>query len=260
MAGYQYHIGFITDCGNVRTQNQDSILIKKGRVGSEEFVMAAVADGMGGMESGELASRSIVAYLEGWWTKTLPCLMKERVSLEDIGDSLSYLIEDGNRHIRELAGKRGIKTGTTLSMVFLMENRFVLRHIGDSRIYLMENRRVRQLTKDHTWCQNEVDQGRMTQEESESHAMRHVLINALGGRDEVAIECLAGGLKSRAQLLLCSDGFYNYMPADSLAAFLCGKKTAQDRLNRAYEHIKETRADDNFSAVLIQTLKKGWLL
>lgn len=255
MAGIKYSVGYITDCGNVRMQNQDSVLIKKGSLVRDEFLLAAVADGMGGLEKGELASSEMISSLNEWWTGTLAGLLQNYVGMQAVSDSLSYAIEEGNRRVQELARQNEIRTGTTLSLLFLYRNQYVLKHIGDSRVYRICKNRADQLTRDHTWCQREMDRGLMTEGEAKNHSMRHVLVNAIGSSQVLEIDSLFGQIRNKELLLVCSDGFYNCFSYADLVRLSEIKGDSQDKLNRAFTMVKNTEAEDNFSAVLIQ--RKG---
>ncbi len=261
MGRYRYEVGCVTDKGNIRPMNQDSILAKKGRIGGKEFVLAVVADGMGGMDQGEMASSEITRGLNEWWNQSLPRLFwqlpsKEIIKLVD--DSLSVAIESCNSRILKMAEKDGIKTGSTLSMVFLYDGFFIMKQVGDSRIYLYEHKVLRQISKDQTWCQKEVDEGKLSPDQVRGHKMEHVLVNAIGHDYQLQIEGMEGPLNSSAQIILCSDGAYHFLKESQMQSILKDRKNCQRKAEEASEMIKQTKADDNFSIIIVRQEKRWW--
>ncbi|MDO4324708.1 MAG: protein phosphatase 2C domain-containing protein [bacterium] len=258
MARYRYEVEMMTDCGNVRPYNQDSLLCRKGSLNGDDFFLLAVADGMGGMERGELASSEIMNVLDGWWKNSLKIVLENGVQIEEVSSSLSYAIEAGNRRIRELAETEGIHTGTTLSLIFLYKEQYLMKHIGDSRIYCLREHAAYQISEDHTWCQQEVEKGNLSREEAEHHTMKHVLTNAIGGRESLRIDTKVGEFRKKDRIVLCTDGFYNYVSNKEIVKLLGGKEKPKRKLQKAFMAVKETTASDNISVILIQR-KRQWL-
>lgn len=257
MARYHYDVSGLTDRGNVRTQNQDSLLIKKGRYGGDDFLLLAVADGMGGMERGELASGEMMRILDEWWRGSLKGLWKDGFLWKEADKGLTFVIEEGNRRICSMAADEGIRSGTTLSLLFFYRDRYLLKHVGDSRIYRIGKKQAVQISEDHTWCQQEIKKGFLTKKEAEMHNLRHVLVNALGAGQTVRIDTVLDRVHSGDCFLICSDGFYQYLSEAELVQLMGGWGTAKAKLSLAFQRVKESEADDNLTAILIQ--RKGWL-
>lgn len=262
MARYEYDTGYVTDKGNVRSVNQDSILVKKGKLDKKEFILAAVADGMGGMDRGELASSEIMRGLNHWWTQALPgCFRKAKREelMEQISDSLSCAIEACNSRILFMAEADKIRTGSTLSVIFLFDGMFVMKQIGDSRVYLYEkDSSVRQLSRDQTWCQEEVEKGSLLPEEVQGHKMEHVLTNAVGHDYQLEIESAVGEMGTSAQMVLCSDGAYRFLDQENMREILRLKSSCQEKAQEALRRIKRTKADDNCSIIFIRQERRWW--
>lgn len=261
MGRYRYQIGCVTDKGNIRTINQDSILAKKGRIGGKEFVLAVVADGMGGMDRGEMASSEITRGLNRWWNQSLPRLFENPAVQEVmklVDDSLSYAIESCNSRILKMAQTDGIRTGSTLSMVFLYDGAFLTKQIGDSRIYIYEYKSLRQISKDQTWCQKEVDEGNLFPNQIRGHKMEHVLTNAVGHNYQLQIDGMDGIRDSSLQILLCSDGAYHFLEEAEMESILRTRKSCQEKANEAFKIVKQTKADDNFSVIIVKQEKRWW--
>ena len=257
MGKYTILIGYASDTGNVRTQNQDSLLIKRGSIENDDFLLVAVADGMGGMQSGEVASQMIMAELNDWWQTVLSELVTPSLDMEKVSSSLSAVIATANEKIYETGQESGARMGTTLSLLFGFQKDYLFKHIGDSRIYHYRNRKLSQITKDHTWVQQEIDRGVLSFQDSQNHRMKHVLTKALGVEPSVQIDEGWGQMTNNSQFLLCSDGFYQYIQKDELGQFLERKLDVQEKINCMMEQIKSSTADDNATGALIH-VKKSW--
>lgn len=233
-----------THAGNVRTVNQDRFLIKKDTSSTKQTVLIALADGMGGLADGEKASSLAMEALNLWWEKRNPT-----VALEQTSESLDAIIYEIHRQIYYLSAETGQQTGSTLSLLYIQDGKYLIKQIGDSRVYCLENKRIYQLTTDQTWCNFMIRTGKLTPSEAGQHRLRHALINALGVSSELEIATEQGNLRRGSIYLLCSDGFYNEAEWDTFV-FELAKMPLQRALSRAVEQILSGSASDNLTAVL----------
>lgn len=242
-------IGYITDIGNVRTENQDrlSVFMKKRMDG--DVVMCAVADGMGGTGDGSIASETTVQHLQRWWGEEMPSLLAQQHVYAVASDALDELLRNCNEVINEYAGQRQISTGTTLSLLFAFRGQMVIKHVGDTRIYLARGHEWIQLTRDHTWEQQEYQRGNDPHEDKDYEKKKNALINALGAGQECTIDTQMMQMSPDDKYLICSDGFYRYF--DLFGGMLLEDGRAQLMLEKAAGEIRHTRAVDNFTAVLL---------
>lgn len=252
---YHYEVGYVTDAGNVRAANQDSLLIRRGKIGSEEIAMLAVADGMGGLAHGEEASLLAVHTLNTWWNEQLPGLLAEGLAWRSLESSLSVAIDQIDWTLCSGSGEGRGKSGTTLTLAFLCGREYRLFQVGDSRCYRLSDGATEQITRDQTWCQQEMDAGRLSAEEAAVHPMRHVLVSTLGVSSGFTLERSAGKLDFDEGLLLCSDGFYAEMDAADFAGIGHGE-SVEAMLERARCTICAGTAEDNLTAVLVR-LNRG---
>lgn len=197
--------------GCVRSVNEDSFVVRG------DYGLWAVADGMGGHENGQWASRTIVeAFAE----------------LAPSGDFESDLtgargaIQTANERIRLEAEGRGKRMGSTVVMLMADGYRFACAWVGDSRAYRLRNRRLEQLTRDHTQVQDMVEQGLLTAAEAVGHPMSHVLSRAVGVEDTPIQEVVTGELESRDVFLLCSDGLSGVVSFEEIEAHLLASDPA----------------------------------
>ena len=247
MRNFRYRFGYITDPGNRRSSNQDSLLIRTGTCLGKECLLAAVADGMGGMQRGDWASCTAVSLLDRWWTERLPGFVGETLAWDALCDSLVVTLEEINWTICTDSQDKDGRAGTTMSLMFFHGNRYLLLHVGDSRIYRVGRGGAVQLTRDQTWCQQELDAGRMTPAEAAVHPMRHALISTLGVEPQFRLQREEGTVVSSNAFLLCSDGFYQEFDVRAW------KKVddPQPLLEQARDAVKQGPAGDNLTAVLI---------
>lgn len=252
---YHYEVGYVTHAGNVRAANQDSLLIRRGSLDGSELMLLAVADGMGGLAHGEEASLLAVKTLNTWWNEQLPGLLAEGLAWRSLESSLSVAIDQINWALCTDGGEGRGKSGTTLTLVFLYRREFCLLQVGDSRCYRLSGDAIEQLSRDQTWCQQELDAGRLTAEEAAVHPMRHVLVSTLGVTSGFTLDHSSGKLDFDDGLLLCSDGFYAEMDSADFAGFARGEGV-QEMLDRAQQTICCGTAEDNLTAVLVR-LNRG---
>ena len=259
MGKYRYDIGFVTDPGNVRSENQDSLIIRCGSMEQTDFALVAVADGMGGLAHGAEASTRAVQTLDQWWNEQLSDLLADGYDAAKLKNSLMVAVDRINYAIFADANAGGEKNGTTLTLAFLYQRQYLLMQVGDSRAYLLRGGKLRQLTKDQTWCRAEIDAGRLTEEKAATHPMRHVLISAIGVAEHYMLETQTGKLAPGEGLLLCSDGFYGEMNPD---CFRLEEKdaSAQTMLDAAAQQLRLGAAEDNLTGVLLRLERtRGWL-
>ena len=195
-----------SDVGLVRSNNQDS-----GYAGSHLLV---VADGMGGHAGGDVASSVAIGRLAALDSET---------PASDIVATLEESVLEANQEIlrraRDEPQLRGL--GTTITALLRAEGKFALAHIGDSRAYLLRDEETVQITKDHTFVQRLLDEGRLTEDEAERHPQRSVLMRVLGDVDadpELDLSLRAAHVGDR--WLLCSDGLSGLVSLDTIDATL----------------------------------------
>src|SRR5262245_57642147 len=193
-----------SDRGLIRDGNQDSVY-----AGPR---LLAVADGMGGMAAGDVASNIVIAAMAP---------LDEDVPGDALLDSLRSAVDTANQQLRDAVDANPAMEGmgTTLTAMLFSGSKFGTVHVGDSRAYLLRDGEFVQVTKDDTYVQMLVDEGRISPEEASSHPQRSLLTRALDGRDvdpEYAIRPAVSG----DRYLLCSDGLTAVVSAETIAETL----------------------------------------
>ena len=195
-----------SDVGLVRSNNQDS-----GYAGSHLLV---VADGMGGHAGGDVASSVAIGRL---------ARLDSETPASDIVATLEESVLEANQEIlrraRDEPQLRGL--GTTITALLRAEGKFALAHIGDSRAYLLRDEETVQVTKDHTFVQRLLDEGRLTEEEAERHPQRSVLMRVLGDVDaDPELDLSLRPAHTGDRWMLCSDGLSGLVSLDTIDATL----------------------------------------
>ena len=199
-------VGFASsDIGKAREINQDYYSIPKPEDRLQLFILA---DGMGGYNGGEIASSlattSAKSYIENNFDKIEH--NKEAI-LELIKNAIEYanmVVFEKSKQEPNLEGM-----GTTLDICFIYNNKVYVGHVGDSRIYRIRGEIIRKLTKDHSYVQQLVEDGKITREEAEHHPKKNMLLKALGCTAMVEPDLRARNIETGDILLMCSDGLTN---------------------------------------------------
>ncbi len=226
-----------SDVGLLRTGNEDS-----GYAGPRLLV---VADGMGGHAAGEVASAVTVEALAGL---DGPGPAPSDLDLEQ---ALSEAITSANQRIRALveADPRRAGMGTTVTALLWTGDGFELAHIGDSRAYLLRDGELRQLTHDHTYVQSLIDEGRLTEQERETHPARSLILQALGG-DDVVPDLELVPAQHGDRVLVCSDGLSGVVSGDTIRSVLAEQADPQAAADQLIDLAKQGGGPDNITAVI----------
>jgi PPM family protein phosphatase len=237
--------GAATDVGRMRTNNEDSYL--------SELPVAAVADGMGGHNAGEVASAIAIEELTA--LKGMGPWPNERAATDD----LKRAIVRANRRIREMAaGDRELNgMGTTLVAVLEDGDSVHLANVGDSRAYLLRQGELTQVTVDHTLVQELVDDGRLSPKDAERHPQRSMITRALGVDHEVEIDLFTYKLLPGDRLVLCSDGLSDVLKPPQIRNALLRVRDPQKAAERLVALAVEGGGPDNITVIVIDPEQAG---
>ena len=246
----------LTDVGRKRRHNEDAYLL------DVERGLFVVADGMGGHAAGEVASRitvesiqEFIAGTEEEHENTWPFGFNNRYSLE--GNRLTTAVEKANEKVmRAVQNRPELKgMGTTVVAALFDEDRVTLVHVGDSRAYLFRGRELKRLTDDHSWVQEQVNAGILSEDEAKSHPLKNVVTRALGGAAHVAVDLIEVPLTAGDRFLLCSDGLTGMVSDDEIIRHL-GSEDPPDRTVRSLIELANERGGiDNITAILVEVTK-----
>lgn len=250
-----YEITYHTDIGTTRKVNQDSAGIMVADTSNGPVCMALLCDGMGGIEMGEYASSYVVMTFMNWFEEELPKLLRSQCSLEQIGEQWKTLLIQQDCYLREYGETQKIKLGTTATCVLFWQGRYLLAQSGDSRLY-EAGRRLRQISRDQSKVQEQIDLGILTKEEARVHPKRNVLSDCIGGSRPSVPVCTYGRLKRKANYFLCSDGLVHEVSEPEISQYTNGvnhtvKNDLHDKLVEMTEIVKKRGETDNITAVAV---------
>jgi protein phosphatase len=242
--------GQASDPGKVRTNNEDSmasfIPSSRSQARSHGFLFV-VADGVGGMDLGEVASSTAVTVMAEEFGKAQPGAML--ISL------LPRLVQSANSavHDRTLAPEfRGKKMATTLVACALRHDQAIVSHVGDSRCYLVRSGTARQITQDHTWVNEQRKLGLISAAEIAESESRHVLIRSLGPEMFVSPDTTAITLQPDDVLVLCSDGLHDELKPEEMAEIVSQHKNIEEIANELVARAVQIDGNDNTTAQVIR--------
>ncbi len=236
-----------------RLTNEDNYGVRQQQLSdSESLIMGVVADGMGGMAQGEVASKiAVKTILE----EPIP---QELLAEKSRADWLISLFQKANESIANTI-KGG---GTTLSLVLAIADRLMVAHVGDSRIYLIRQGKIKQLSEDHSLVAMMVASGQITQEESLEHPDRNVLTKSLGSKRRLSdgyvqdlrriTDKLSMTLEDGDILLLCSDGVWDLVSTKELAEMFISPQSLQSAVDKTIDKVLEKGASDNATLLALQ--------
>ncbi|QDV33415.1 PP2C family protein-serine/threonine phosphatase [Tautonia plasticadhaerens] len=261
-----------TDVGRVRKNNEDHFLVSRLRrvvevestnldpflippMHEEVGHLFAIADGMGGMASGEEASRlaissglELVRESARWHLD-----FSDPAEIDDLMTTCRRYIRQINRRVYEHASTNAAMEGmgTTLTVAYSVGLRLFVIHVGDSRIYLAHGGYLQQLTRDHTVAQDLATTGKITQAEVKSHRMRNVLTNYIGSpSDGIEAELHRLDLADGDRLLLCSDGLTDLVDDARISSILAGESAPQAACDRLIDSALRAGGRDNVTVIV----------
>lgn len=224
-----------SDTGRQRRANEDSLFVR-----TPLFV---VADGMGGAQAGEVASRlAAEAFAGGLPDEGTP------------GQRLAARVLDANRRIFELSqeDREHAGMGTTLTAAYLDGDELALAHVGDSRAYLLHDGELTRLTRDHSLVDELVRRGKLTEQEAAEHPQRSIITRALGPEPEVEVDTLTYRVQDGDVVLLCSDGLTSMVSESEIAEILADAASLADGGRALVAAANDAGGRDNITVVLFR--------
>lgn len=244
-----------TDIGNTKSTNQDSLLIKHASYCGGEVMLAVICDGMGGLSKGELASATVIKEFSKWFEEELPYEL-EKLDMNVIGEKWSLLLKELNIRIIEYGQLNHISLGTTFTGILMVNDKYVIGHVGDTRVYFIGNGMM-QLTEDQTFVAREIKKGTMTPEQAAEDKRRNMLLQCVGASENLEPEIIVGGCM-RGTYMICSDGFRHEITEQEMynalnPAVLVDECIMHNNSRQLISLVKQRQEKDNISVILIRT-------
>ena len=246
----------MTECGDVRQRNEDSILAviqEDDRCDAGIFV---VADGMGGLQFGDRVSNYITERFGIWWNRDFMQLRNgEADTEENVAELLDQEIWDINTALYRFKEENKCRAGSTLSLLLISRNRYLIRNMGDSRVYLFRRGSLQQLTEDQSLVAELVRGGEMTSQEARMSAKKNILTMCMGMFMKPQYIQHSGNVAHGDVFLLCSDGMHNQVDLYQMQKILgdytlCG----DEKLKKLRAAILPGTAADNISIIVVEAM------
>lgn len=229
----------LTDVGNFRKVNEDYVDYYT----DETKRIYVIADGMGGHNAGEIASKLAVENTISY--------INSLAELDDLEDSIRKAVVDSNQKIFELSNSRDDLNGmgTTLTACLIKGSDMVVAHVGDSRCYVIKDQKISQVTKDHSLVQQLLDEGSITESEADNHPNKNIITRALGTSGTVEVDVTKMDIKGIEKVILCTDGLSNLISEQELYDIVMNR---DDCCAELVELSKSRGAKDNISVIVFE--------
>lgn len=231
----------LTDTGKVRNHNEDFFSCTE----LSEGMLFIVADGMGGHDAGEVASKLAVETV---------CLeiSKGARGKYDAQKLLTQAVQRANAEVLRQGANRGSDMGTTITLGLINQNRAHIASVGDSRTYWIENGSIKQITEDHTLVAKLVSAGKLTKEQARNHPKSNLLYRTVGSDEQVKVDTFQVDLKKGGSFLFCSDGLWNEVTDEEMHGICNSEKNIKAACGRLITTANEKGGRDNITAVIVR--------
>jgi serine/threonine protein phosphatase PrpC len=239
-----------TDRGRVRVNNEDAVTFDR------TAQVAILADGMGGYNAGEIASGMATTFIRTDMVQWLEQQAQHSPPSTELRTALAHSVESANQAIlgASLSNPQYAGMGTTLVVGVFLGNRLVLGHIGDSRCYRLRDGVLQQITRDHSWLQEQVDAGLLTAQQAALSPNRNLVTRALGVEPNVQIEVNEFEVAPNDLFLMCSDGLTDMVSDAGLLAMLRSPLPLEGKGTQLVDTANANGGRDNVSVLLVQAV------
>ena len=237
-----------SDVGKIREMNQDYYYISNSL---DEIQLYMLADGMGGYNGGEIASKLAIQSAKNYIENNFKTIEKDKDSIiQLLGSSMEYanmVVYEKSKENKELE-----RMGTTLEIVLIYNKKAYIGHIGDSRIYRIRKSFIRKLTQDHSYVQKLVKDGQITQEQAEHHPKKNMLMKALGCNAFVEPDVMVKGFLKDDIIVMSSDGLTNLVNQEEI--YNHAKENIELATKELVDMANERGGYDNITLVIIKNI------
>ena len=245
-------IGMLTDVGQVRTVDEDSILAADLSFGvnseSSKFLLLAVADGMGGHAKGEEASKIALNAIA---RAVIPDLLNNTPFTKILEKGIQNANQDILDHTAKNPEASGM--GTTSVCAVVKDNQIHLANVGDSRAYRVSDDEICRVTKDHSYVQALIDEGDITEEQAREHPRKNEITRAVGIMPSIEVDTMKLTLDSDESLLLCCDGVIAHLSDDDIHKIIRDSSDPQTACQEIVDLANERGGSDNISLIILSS-------
>ncbi len=241
---------YLTDAGKVRNHNEDSVIITKNESG--DYLMA-VADGMGGHLSGEVASSLTISHLSKCFNESF-CNMEKAKAVNWLREMATEINDLIFTYVDEHPESKGM--GTTLVIALVTKDYILIGNIGDSSGFVVKNSKLHKVTYDHTLVNLLLKAGELTLDEAKEHPKKNVLMKALGANNPIDIDIFDCDLDVNS-VLLCSDGLTSVLDKEQIEKVLTSELSIEEKVVKLIRKSNNRGGMDNISIAYMDLLGSG---
>lgn len=240
-------VGVKSDIGKIREINEDYLKVVSNE---KEEIAFVIADGMGGHNAGEVASKIAVEYV----SENIHMLFETENSPELLRDSLINLVCQANKAVLENSQNcpENYGMGTTLIVAYPKGSKIHFGHVGDSRAYCVRNGEIFKITTDHSYIEELLRNGTINIEEAKVHPKKNLITRALGYEAELKVDYYVYDVQQGDLFLLCTDGLTNMVSEDTLLWLCKSIENPQELADKLIDLANTNGGDDNISAIVIK--------
>lgn len=233
-------ISMISDIGNKRSLNEDYA----GYLEKENYKIYVVADGMGGHNAGEVASKMAVEAIVNY--------ISENINNKNYNEILKKAIKTANNEIYDFAStsEKLNGMGTTVTACLVINNKGFVANVGDSSCFLIRNNKIKKITKDHSLVQELLDLGTISEEEAFNHPKKNIITRAVGTSKEILIDVFEIDILKDDIIMLCSDGLTNEIQKNRVLEILNSAKSLKNACEKLVLEAKSNGGRDNITVLL----------
>lgn len=258
--GLRQIAGYATDVGQERDHNEDFVgkysLGLEQAPGASEVGLYLVADGMGGHQAGEKASRAVVHKVveqihELQSVPRLKGVTRRLHQAATAGEILEQAVLQANQLLFDARVAAGSDRGTTITAALIVGESCTVANVGDSRTSLLRGGKLQQITTDHSLVASLVAAGMITHEEMRTHPQRNQIYRTLGNKPQVEVDTFTELLAPGDQLLLCSDGLWEMVPDTTIEKIMLQASNPQEACDQLIRAANAAGGEDNISVALV---------
>lgn len=229
-----------TDIGKERKINEDFFYISEAE---DEVQIAILADGMGGYNAGEVASKTA--------TQAVNEYVQKHFSKDNIEETIKQSIEYANKVVYEKAKKKKELDGmgTTLDVCLIYNNKIYIGHIGDSRVYKIRDNEMQRITRDDSYVQTLIEDGKITKEEAFNHPKKNMITKALGCMGDVVPNIYEENFEKNDIILMTSDGLTNMVKEEEILDII--RQNPEKAVDKLIKQANDNGGYDNITVVII---------
>ena len=234
-------VGYLTDIGNSRPLNEDYI----NYIEEDNFKLYVIADGMGGHNAGEIASKmavdSIIDYI------------KNNLQIHENGEILISAVKEANKQIYNASlnssGYNGM--GTTVTACIIIDDKTYIANVGDSCCYIVEGNKISKITRDHSLVQELLDEGSITEEEAFHHPNKNIITRAVGTGSNIDVDLFDISHINFNYIIMCTDGLSDELEKEDILKIVQTSTDINEICRLLINTAKERGGKDNISVLII---------